>query len=50
MLTFVAPSDIVIYPFAEFSPMEVSCNQFNGFFLPEVSGYLGVLTSFCDLC
>jgi len=49
MLTFVARSDIVIDPFPEFLPMEVRRNQFSGFFLPEVSGYLGVLTLFRDL-
>jgi len=49
MLTFVARSDIVLYPFAEFFAMEVSFNQFDGFLLPEVSGYLRVVTSFRDL-
>ena len=46
MLTCIPRSDIVVYPFAEFFPMEVPRNQFKGFFLPEVSGYLVVVTSF----
>ena len=37
------------YPFGEFFPLEVSCDQFNCFFLSEVSGYLRVVTSFCNL-
>jgi len=49
MLTFIARPDIVIYPFAEFFPVEVSFDQFNGFFLSKVSRYLGVVTSFSDL-
>jgi len=49
MLTFVARWDVVVYPFAQFFPTEVPRNQFNSFFLPEVSGYLRVVTSFPDL-
>jgi len=49
MLTFVARSDIVVYPFAEFFPLKDPRHQFNTFFLPEVSGYFAVLTSFRDL-
>ena len=49
MLTFIARSDIVVYPFAEFFPMEVPYNQFNSFFLRNVSGYLAVVASFRDL-
>jgi len=48
MLTFVARSDIVVYPFTEFFPMEVPHDQFNSFFSPSVSGYLAVVTSFRD--
>jgi len=49
MLTFVTRSDIVVYPFSEFVPVEVSRNQFKAFFLSELSGSLRVVTPFCVL-
>jgi len=49
MLTFVARPDIVVDPYGEFFPVEVSSDSFDSFFLSEMSGYLRVVKSFCHL-
>ena len=40
MLTLVARPDLVLDPFGEFSPLEISRDELDRLFLSDVSGYL----------
>jgi len=40
--------DIVVYPIGYPFPIEISCDNFQGFFLSEMSCYLRIMTTFSD--